>query len=180
MAEGDSGYTSVPVPDPTVLTTAALYREVGVLKELIETRIDEMQRQIDCRLDDMETLRDAKLAGIDKRFDLLNELREQGRDATQRAVSAALQTQKEAAEKAELNMTKQLEALRLTTDTQIEAVRRSIDINKERVGEVAQIASGYGQQRQGAMDSRAVIGWGIAAIASLVAIGAVVLTALKP
>ncbi len=139
-----------------------------------------MQRQIDCRLDDMETLRDTKFEGVEERFKLLNELRHQGRESTQTAVSAALEAQKAVADKSEAAFTKQLEALRLTTDTQIDALRRALDTNKERVSEVAQVASGYSQQRQGAVDSRAVIGWGIAAIASLVAIGAVVLTALKP
>jgi hypothetical protein len=37
--EVPSGYTSRPIPDPTVLTTQALYREVAALKELIEQRI---------------------------------------------------------------------------------------------------------------------------------------------
>ncbi len=178
MAE--PGYTSVPVPDPTVLTTAALYREVGALQALLEQRLEDMQRQIDCRLDDMETLRDAKFAAVEVRFTLLNELREQGRDATRTAVEAALAAQKEAVAKSETSTNKQLDALAETFRTEANALRRSIDDNKERVNQVGSVADAYGQQKQGSVDARQVIGWAIAAVASLVAVAAVIISAVRP
>jgi hypothetical protein len=41
MHEGDG---STPVPDPTLLTTAALTREIAALKELVATRLDAMDK----------------------------------------------------------------------------------------------------------------------------------------
>jgi len=38
---------STPVPDPTVLTTAALHREIEHMKELITQRIDGLEGRID-------------------------------------------------------------------------------------------------------------------------------------
>jgi hypothetical protein len=43
--EGNSGHW-VPRPDPTILTTSQLLREIGSLKELIFTRLDAMDRAV--------------------------------------------------------------------------------------------------------------------------------------
>ena len=45
--QSDSGYDSRPIPDPTVLTTAALQREIGTLKELFETKFEAYDKAID-------------------------------------------------------------------------------------------------------------------------------------
>jgi hypothetical protein len=42
----NGGYTSRPVPDPTVLTTQQMDRGLGTLRELIETRLDAMDKAI--------------------------------------------------------------------------------------------------------------------------------------
>ena len=51
MAEDDdkSGFRSgsVPVPDPTILTTEQLYRALGNLRELIETRLEGMDKAVE-------------------------------------------------------------------------------------------------------------------------------------
>jgi hypothetical protein len=39
-----SGTGSTPIPDPTLLTTAALTREIASLKELVSTRLDAMDK----------------------------------------------------------------------------------------------------------------------------------------
>src|SRR4026207_2120579 len=47
------GTGSTPVPDPTLLTTAALTREIAALKELVVTRLDAMDKAMDIFSDNL-------------------------------------------------------------------------------------------------------------------------------
>src|SRR4029453_13176883 len=49
-----SGKGSTPVPDPTVLTTAALAQAISFLREILEARIDGQQHVFEARLDAMD------------------------------------------------------------------------------------------------------------------------------
>jgi hypothetical protein len=75
-----------PVPDPTVLTTDQLRRELGMLRELIEARIEGDDKFVAERF-----------AGIQKQFEERDIRTKLQVDAASTAVSAALQAQKEAA-----------------------------------------------------------------------------------
>lgn len=79
----------VPVPDPTVLTTAQLLRENDALRELLGTRIDALR-----------DLHQEKFSGIQQQF-----------IDSQKAIDAALQAAKQAVEKSELSATKQIDAI---------------------------------------------------------------------
>ncbi len=59
MADDDQHFvrSTVPVPDPTVLTTAALYREVSALKELLSVQQIALRQEIYDKLDVREELR---------------------------------------------------------------------------------------------------------------------------
>jgi len=114
-----------PVPDPTVLTTAALYREVATLQELIEQKIrsventalmraEHFQDQIKLLLAEREeefrnlrsvleerieaehALTEEKLLGADLQFELVERGRIEQKKDTKDAVDAALTAQKEA------------------------------------------------------------------------------------
>ena len=50
---------------------------------------------------------------------------------------------------------------------------------EKRVSEVSAVANGYGQQKQGGTDTRAVIGWALSAILAVIAIASIVFAA-KP
>lgn len=102
---------NVPNPDPSTLTTAQLQRELEGLRQLIETRLDGMDRAgviLDANVNRVPTLLDrsinqitdlfeVKFAGIQKQFDERDVRTEQAAIATKIAVDAALQAQKEAA-----------------------------------------------------------------------------------
>jgi hypothetical protein len=122
---GGSGYASKPVPDPTVLTTQALYREVSALKELIEQRLESqslivqeqfrgLQRQlklllhereiefanlkevIESRVEGVLDVENEKAQRIEQQFDLFERQRVEQKKDTKDAVDAALTAQKEA------------------------------------------------------------------------------------
>jgi hypothetical protein len=115
---------SVPVPDPTLLTTQQLYRELGSLNEktqsdirslrdVIETRLNEADKattligdriagivgsdEIDRRVLHLKEFMEEKFSSVDRQFDERDVRTEQAAIATKIAVDAALQAQKEAA-----------------------------------------------------------------------------------
>jgi hypothetical protein len=93
--------TTVPVPDPTLLTTQQLIREMASLRELLETRLDGMDKAImliqaqadripsstDIALQRLQELLDNKLANVQAQFDARDR-------AVDRAVTTALEAQK--------------------------------------------------------------------------------------
>jgi len=100
---------SRPDPDPTLLTTQALLREIGSLKELFDARfksmegtvdlmqtaIDRMHIKIDEKVQNLKDLTDEKFSGVDKRFSEARYLTEQTSRNDKLALDAALQAQKE-------------------------------------------------------------------------------------
>ena len=138
---------SRPNPDPTLLTTQALFREIGALKELIEEQITAT-----------ENLTDEKFAAVTIQFSLLEKQRLEQKADTNQAVAAALNAAREAvheqtasSEKAIIkqeNSTKEiLNQLNTTYQTGHVAMLRSIDELKERLIAIE-------QQKVGAKDDR--------------------------
>lgn len=98
-----------PDPDPTALTTQALIREIGSLKELFDTKfsgieqlqvhikdiIDRLPSVIDEKIANLKDLSDEKFAGIATRFAEARYLTEQTSRNDKLALGAALQAQKE-------------------------------------------------------------------------------------
>ncbi len=108
---------STPVPDPTVLTTQQLVREIAASREIIETRLDAMDiatqinkvandnipRMIDEKVRQLSILVDEKIAGlmekfhsVDVQFKERDTRTEQSSKDSKVAVDAALQAAKEA------------------------------------------------------------------------------------
>ena len=90
---GPGSDTWTPRPDPTILTTAQLLRELAALRELLETRIDSLDRVLSRRMDDAGKAIDAALVSAEKavtkaeiasekRFEGVNEFRKALSDQT--------------------------------------------------------------------------------------------------
>jgi hypothetical protein len=130
---GDSG-NWLPRPDPTLLTTAQLLRELGALRELIEARLDGMDRAtallsetvnrtptvIQTEISHVRELLDERFAGVGRQFGERDIRTKQADEASKEALSAALLSAKELvaqqndanttkAEKTEQNFTKQID-----------------------------------------------------------------------
>jgi cobalamin biosynthesis Mg chelatase CobN len=143
-----------PVPDPTVLTTQALYREVAALQELVEQQITAQREVIN-----------QQFYKVEQQFELVERQRVEQKKDTKDAVDAALTAQKEAVReqtsasersiaKSEAATNKQLEQLATTfSNTQASLLAR-IDELKERIVDVDRKAEANVQQRAGAKDDR--------------------------
>jgi hypothetical protein len=172
-----------PVPDPTVLTTQALYREVSALQELIEQRI-EGQREII----------NQQFYKVEQQFELVERQRVEQKKDTKDAVDAALTAQKEAVReqtsasersiaKSETATTKQIDQLAATfANTQASLLAR-IDELKERIVEVDRKAEAPVQQRFGAKEDRsgfyAAIGVGVSLLFVVIGLSTLAITLAK-
>lgn len=99
-----------PIPDPTILTTQQLNREIGALREIIETRLDGMDKAIELlqtlnnhaqdfvktEVSHLQTLHDEKFKSIQNQFIERDTRTEQTSRDSKVAVDAALQAAKEA------------------------------------------------------------------------------------
>jgi hypothetical protein len=134
-----------PVPDPTVLTTEALMREVAHTRELVDAKLVSLGGRIDERF-----------RSIDEQFDLVENRRVEQKSDTKAAVDAALQAAKEAVQeqksasdlstaKTESGFSEQLKQLSETFSTALAGITRSIDDLKERIVTIESTKAG-GQQ----------------------------------
>jgi hypothetical protein len=155
--QGMVGDDRRPVPDPTVLTTQALYREVSALQELIEQVVKGTREVID-----------QQFYKVEQQFELVERQRVEQKKDTKDAVDAALTAQKEAVReqtsasersiaKSEAATNKQLEQLATTfSNTQASLLAR-IDELKERIVDVDRKAESVAQQKVGAKEERIVV-----------------------
>lgn len=126
---------SSPNPDPTILTTQALFREIKHIEDSMAAAFKEV-----------EILSTEKFRRVEQQFELVERQRVEQKKDTKDAVDAALTAQKEAVKeqtaaseraiaKSEEATRKQLEQLSNTFTTAFEGMRRSIDETKERISE---------------------------------------------
>ena len=150
----------VPVPDPTLLTTQALRREIEGLRELLEQRLMCVQEETNLQ------------------FTIVERQRVEQKKDTRDAVDSALTAQKEAVSKAEAGMMAQIQQLATSTKAMEETLRRSIDELKERyvnterqlrddIGLVDRKANATVSEKAGAKEDRTGLYATIAVIASI-------------
>lgn len=167
---------SRPVPDPTVLTTQQLYREIESAREMTETLIDGLREILD-----------EKFSSIDRQLQLVEQQRVEQKQDTKAAVDAALTAQKEAVKeqttaseraiaKSEASTTKQLEQLSETFATAIRGLTQLVDDLKERTGRIEAIKQGATETRT---ESRAVTSGITAIVVAAIAAGGLILTAVS-
>ena len=96
MAINKNPIGSVPVPDPTVLTTQSLLREIAALKELVESRISSVANIFDEKIKQVVARTDEVFSRIDVQFIERDKRTEQLAIASSTAIAAALQAAKEA------------------------------------------------------------------------------------
>lgn len=117
--------------DPSRLTTEALVREVARLEDLINVRFSSAD-QINIE----------RWSAIEKQFGTIEEQRKEQKQDTNEAVRAALVAQKEASEKTEIAVSKQLDQLSTTF-----AVERNAD--REAIADLKVRIIGFEQQKAG-------------------------------
>lgn len=134
---------TVPIPDPTLLTTQMTWREIGALKELLETRLDAMDEalnvarnnytrvptDIDKAIGPLRELLTTRLETIDERFSGVSQRFEerdlrfkQVEEASKDAVAAALQSAREANAEQAKNFASSIDKSEAALNKQIEGI----------------------------------------------------------
>jgi flagellar biosynthesis chaperone FliJ len=161
-----------PVPDPTVLTTQALLREIAGLREVLEIRIEALTRDAHDKFGACQ----ATFKQVERQFQQVESQRVEQKADMKAAVDAALVSLKETTTKSEDAITRQLEQIVATFKAETSSLRRSIDDNKDRIVEVEQQVVRAGGEKIGAKEDRTGLYAGLAAIAGIAAIAAVIIS----
>jgi hypothetical protein len=183
----------VPVPDPTVLTTQQLTREIVSLTNLFETRfagydkaIELLQRSVDKSptIAEIAVRLEERFRSIEQQFQERDTRSEQTAREGQVRIDAALQAAEKAVgkqndsntaaiNKSELATNKQIEALGSLISATVQAFNSKIDDIKERVGTIERNATGEKQHSKGLAD-----GWGFV-VGLLGLLAAIVVAVMK-
>ena len=140
---GDGG--SRPVPDPTVLTTAALVREIAGVDEKIRA----LKELTESDLEGLEAVIAEKFNTVDTQFNLIERQRVESKEDSGDALAAALAAAKEAVTKNEESTKEQLAQLKITFDTAITAVTATVTDVRDRVGKIEALKLGGEESRAG-------------------------------
>ena len=165
-----------PIPDPTLLTTAQLLREIEQLKELLEQRISTVKGELELFKEHSLSLGDERLRAVhemfherDIRFDQMNKDRAN-------ALDAAFASTKEATSKSELAFNKQMDQLTANISTMANTFDSKITDVKDRFNRTEGI--GLGSQET-VSSTRSMTSIGINIVMALVALGALAITLLR-
>lgn len=184
-----SGLGSTPVPDPTLLTTQQLIREIAALREIVESKIEGQREVLEARIDGMDkairllqaisdrvpsdvdskvahlrTLHEEKFHSIDIQFKERDERVEQTAKDTKTAVDAALAAQEKSAGKQADTFALSIGKSENATTKQIDALDEKLNDMKERVTRIEGAGKGRGD----------AVGWIVAAISALAAVFSIV------
>ncbi len=160
-----------PVPDPTVLTTQQLMREISSLKELLLTRLDAMDMAVDLlqkksdrspSIDEVVVKLDEKFIAVQLQFHERDIRFDRAATDTRTAVDAAFAAAKLAVDKTETGFTKQIDQLAETARASVKAIDDKIDDVKARIGSIegrnAGVQQGWGWITTGAVAISALAG----------------------
>jgi len=148
--------TRLPIPDPTVLTTEQLRRELSGLRELLETRIGGMDKatellkenvrlvsiDTDKQLSHLKELHDEKFESIQTQFKERDVRSDQDKIAATTAVNAALQAQKEAAASQNSSNAAAITKSEGTTAKQIDAILALLASNTKNIDDKISVING--------------------------------------
>lgn len=159
--------------DPTTLNTAQLLREVGSLKELLEARIEavekgihvahddyvrvptEVQKQVAALKELLETkiesdklLTDEKFNNIAKQLNLVEQARVEQKKDTATAVDAALKAAKEAVTEQNTSNVLAISKSEASTTKQIDQVKENLEDVKKRLTIIESYSAGISTTKQ--------------------------------
>jgi hypothetical protein len=159
-----------PIPDPTVLTTQQLQREIMALREILEARLagnDKLAALLQAQMDQkssytnaevghLRTEHEEKFKSIATQFTERDIRTEQTARDSKVAVDAALQAQKEAAgaqnesnaasiSKSEAAFTKQIDQIGVIINTTTKGTDEKIEDIKTRITQIEGRSAGHGE-----------------------------------
>lgn len=185
-------------PDPTLLTIDSIRREITMLTELFNTRLDGMKELVNTQIndaekvrnerlqalrdltetmiEDAEKVRNERLASVDALMEKAEEQRREQKADTKAAVDAALDSQKEATAKMEKSISDQITSLLHNFNTSIASLAGNVSDLKDRLTVLESVKQGQTEQKtEGRLTTGTVVGVAAAIIGFLSLIAVVVI-----
>jgi len=184
---------SLPVPDPTQLTTDALLREISHLRELLTARIESAEdsqnayeqahaeahriraTEVAQAIEHLTELCAERFAGIQTQLVERDSRVQESSQASKDAIAAALAAQKEAVAKSEESTKEQLASIKSENATTVASLESKIENVKELIG-TAGVQAGQQAGRGAGLDLAATRTF--AAIGLVIALAAVIVTVI--
>jgi hypothetical protein len=126
MVSGDPQENSRPVPDPTILTTEQLLREISALKDLVESWID-----------GLEQVNAEKMRSVWSQFETVERQRIEQKADTKAAVDAALAAQQDAVREQTIASERSIAKSETATEGKLDQLGRTFDTNIKNLQEIA-------------------------------------------
>lgn len=153
---GNGGHRT---PDPTLLTIDSIRREIAMLENLFDTRLMAT-----------EELNKERFHSVDQLMERSEEQRREQKADTASAVSAALESQKEATSKMEKSIYDQVSSLGAMFDTEVRSLRATAADNKQALAEMRATKTGLHDQKA---EQRAITSGQLAMVGTVVTIGVI-------
>ena len=162
--------SNIPVPDPTELTTKALLREIAMLRDVLETRLngydkaieliqtsaDKVPSKVDVAVKQLQDLHQEKFQSIEVQFRERDTRTEQTSRDSKVAVDAALQAAKEAVGEQNKSNTAAINKMEMSFTKQIDQIAMLIGANNkstdEKVGDIKDRLTGL-ETRQATVET---------------------------
>lgn len=154
-----------PNPDPTQLTTDQLHREIRILKDLLDERMQSM-----------DALMDEKFEGVTQKFTLIEAQRIEQKGDAKEALAAALQAAKEAVQDQTTAARKDIDALSDRFDIAMKGQSEQIGSLTGRVTVMEAIKLGTQETKAGIGSSLGLMIGGGGLILSIILVAGDVLT----
>jgi hypothetical protein len=185
MALSEQRSQNVPIPDPSLLTTDQLRRELNALRELLEARLDAMDKatvllrddvirvptDIDRQVTNLHAFFNERFASVARQFEQREQRYHASEEANKRAIDAALASQKEMAGaqnasnaaaiiKSEASVVKQIDSIMALMTTTTTSLNDKIGIINGRLDRTEGKSTGVS----------AIVAGGIAVVAVLISL----------
>src|SRR6202453_3486024 len=141
MAETRIISSGKPDPDPTLLTTENLRREIANLKELVEAKFEAndeaegaLKELLITKIEQLAAVTNERFTGVAAQFAERDTRTDQRAGDTKLAVDAAFAAAKEATAKIEAGFTKSIDAMISIIDTKTGNLQSGLADLKERIG----------------------------------------------
>lgn len=169
-----------PDPDPTVLTTASLLREIEHLEKLMEEKFstrDARMKSIEARLDHKYTETADAIRNLrelhDEKFKGLDELTKQAREDGKTRLETAFKSASDSQEKIEKSLTNQIAAIGAKSEASNTTTNEKVDRLTSRIDQGAGRDVGVDHSRQERTVDK---GQTLVTISIMIALGALITT----
>lgn len=151
----------LPIPDPTLLTTQQLNREISALKEIINTRLNAMDKaqekfesnlqrvpsETDKAIMQLRQVMDQALLRVDSRFSASDAAVQAALAAAKEVIAVQQRAGSDAIDKAERATAKQIDQIAALFQTAAVGLEGKISDIKDRITIIESVKAGQGEQR---------------------------------